>query len=90
MLNLFIEEAWLPYIELVCTYTPPPVSSNKILTTVYNAFVLPYTIYCHFCSKSLTDNLQCVQNYAMRTISNNYLELVTNIAVHGLLLVKSL
>ena len=46
--------------------------SSKILTTLYNAFVLPYLTYCcvvwHFCSKSLTDNLQRVQNYAMRLI----------------------
>ena len=46
--------------------------SSKILSTLYNAFVLPYLTYCcvvwHFCSKSLTDNLQRVQNYVMRLI----------------------
>ena len=46
--------------------------SSNILVTLYNAFVLPYLTYCcvvwHFCSKSISDNLQRVQNYAMRLV----------------------
>ena len=47
-------------------------SSSNVLITLYNAFVLPYLTYCcavwHFCSKTSSDNLQRVQNYAMRVI----------------------
>ena len=46
--------------------------SSNVLITLYNAFVLPYLTYCcvvwHFCSKTSSDNLQRVQNYAMRVI----------------------
>ena len=46
--------------------------SSNVLITLYNAFVLPYLTYCcvvwHFCSKISSDNLQRVQNYAMRVI----------------------
>ena len=46
--------------------------SSNVLVTLYNAFVLPYLTYCcvvwHFCSKTASDNLQRVQNYAMRVI----------------------
>ena len=46
--------------------------SSNVLVTLYNAFVLHYLTYCcvvwHFCSKTLSDNLQRVHNYAMRVI----------------------
>ena len=46
--------------------------SSDILITLYNAFILPYLTYCclvwHFCPQTVSDNLQCVQNYAMRLI----------------------
>ena len=46
--------------------------SSNVLVTLYNVFVLPYLTYCcvvwHFCSKTASDNLQRVQNYAMRVI----------------------
>ena len=46
--------------------------SSNVLVTLYSAFVLPYLTYCcvvwHFCSKTSSDNLQRVQNYAMRVI----------------------
>ena len=45
---------------------------TTLLKTLYKAFVLPYLTYCccvwHFCSKTVSDHLQRVQNYAMRVI----------------------
>ena len=45
---------------------------TTLLKTLYNAFVLPYLMYCccvwHFCSKTVSDHLQRIQNYAMRVI----------------------
>ena len=45
---------------------------SNVLITLYNTFVLPYLTYCcvvwYFCSKTLSDNLQRVHNYAMRVI----------------------
>ena len=46
--------------------------SSGILITLYNAFILPYLTCCcvvwHFCPRTVSDNLQHVQNYAMRFI----------------------
>ena len=46
--------------------------SLDILIALYNAFILPYLTYCcvvwHFCLQTVSDNLQHVQNYAMRLI----------------------
>ena len=46
--------------------------SSNVLVTLHNAFVLPYLTYCcvvwDFCSKTASDNLRRVQNYAMRVI----------------------
>ena len=46
--------------------------STTLLKILYKAFVLPYLTYCccvwHFCSKTVSDRLQRVQNYAMRVI----------------------
>ena len=46
--------------------------STKVLISLYNAFVLSHLTDCcvvwHFCSSTLTNNLQRVQNYAMRII----------------------
>ena len=57
---------WLLFAKLVC------ILSSNVLITLYNAFVLPYLTYCcviwHFCSKTSSDNLQRIQNYAMRVI----------------------
>ena len=57
--------------------------SSNVLVTLYNAFVLPYLTYCcvvwHFCSKTSSDNLQRVQNYAMRDLFlGNLLELASS------------
>ena len=46
--------------------------STTLLKILYKTFVLPYLTYCccvwHFCSKTVSDRLQRVQNYAMRVI----------------------
>ena len=48
------------------------IMPTKVLLSLYNAFVLPHLTYCcvvwHFCSNTLSDNLQRVQNFAMRII----------------------
>ena len=60
--------------------------SSNVLVTLYNAFVLPYLTYCcvvwHFCSKTLSDNLQRVQNYAMRLILKLPIELISSVVVY--------
>ena len=44
----------------------------NVLIALYNAFVLPYFTYCcvvwHFCTTTMSDNLQRDQNYAMRIV----------------------
>ena len=49
------------------------IMPTKVLLSLYNAFVLPHLTYCcmvwHFCSNTLlSENLQRVQNFAMRII----------------------
>ena len=73
--------AWTKHIQLVwkkCLATLSVICrisiymSTTLLKTLYRAFVLPYLTYCccvwHFCSKTVSDHLQRVQNYAMRVI----------------------
>ena len=59
--------AALAAIRRVSMYMP-----TRVLLALYNAFVLPHFNYCcvvwHFCSKSMSINLQQVQNYAMQII----------------------
>ena len=53
--------AALALVRQVSSFMP-----TKVLLSLYNAFVLPHLTYCcvvwHFCSNTLSDNLQRVQN----------------------------
>ena len=59
--------ASLVLVRRVSSFMP-----TTVLLSLYNAFVLPHLTYCcmvwHFCSNTLSDNLQRVQNFAMRII----------------------
>ena len=59
--------AALATIRWVSTYM-----GTSVLIALYNAFVLPYFTYCcvvwHFCTTIMSNNLQRVQNYAMRIV----------------------
>ena len=59
--------AVLSVIRRISIYMP-----TTLLKTLYKAFVLPCLTYCccvwHFCSGTVSDHLQRVQNYAMRVV----------------------
>lgn len=56
--------------SLTALATIQRVSLHKVLITPHNAFTLPHLTYCcvvwHFCTKTMSANLQWVQNYVKR------------------------